>query len=146
MKTLIICGKASEWKNVNELKIDRETTELWMCGTDERKGADLYFELHDIKVKHKRVIRELPDEVYAFGLPVNNTICALCVYAWLKGYKNVLVMGSPMLATHEYIEQRPALAYIIGWLTARGMNIQWTGLPKNIDYGKKEDNDNAKKQ
>ena len=79
MKKLIICGKANMEKSVAEIK--EKNSELWMCGTDKRDGADRYFELHGIKVKHENVTTELPAKVYELGLPVNNTICALLVFA-----------------------------------------------------------------
>ena len=136
MKKLIICGKANMEKSVAEIK--EKNSELWMCGTDSRTGADRYFELHGIKVNHENVTTELPKEVYELGLPVNNTICALLAYAFLSGYKKVSVVGSPMNATHEYIEQRPALAYVIGYLNASGMTIEWEGIPQTINYGIKQ--------
>ena len=43
-----------------------------------------------------------------------------------------------MNATHEYVEQRPALAYVIGYLNASGMSIQWEGVPHTLNYGKKQ--------
>lgn len=136
MKKLIICGKANMEKSVAELK--EKNSELWMCGTDSREGADRYFELHGISTNHQNVTRELQKEVYELGLPVNNTICALLVYAFISGYKNVSVIGAPMNANHEYIEQRPALAYVVGYLNASGMNIEWEGVPHTVNYGRKK--------
>ena len=136
MKKLIICGKANMEKSVAEIK--EKNSELWMCGTDKREGADRYFELHGIKVKHENVTTELPAKVYELGLPVNNTICALLVFAYLSGYTKVTVLGAPMNATHEYIEQRPALAYVVGYLNASRMKIEWEGIPQTINYGNKK--------
>ena len=136
MKKLIICGKANMEKSVTEIK--EKNSELWMCGTDCREGADRYFEFHGIKVNHENVTTELPKEVYELGLPVNNTICVLLAYAFICGYKKVSVVGAPMNATHEYIEQRPALAYVIGYLNASGMKIEWDAIPQTINYGNKK--------
>ena len=136
MKKLIICGKANMERSIAEIK--EKNSELWMCGTDPREGADRYFELHGIEVKHQNVITELPKKVYELGLPVNNTICALLVFAYLSGYTRVTILGAPMNATHEYIEQRPALAYIVGYLNASGMKIEWDAIPQTVNYGNKE--------
>lgn len=143
MKKLIISGKADSWRSIEELK--KKNAEIWMCGTDQREGGDLHFELHGIEIKnHKNVIYELPEEVYTFGLPINNTISALCVYAWLLGYKWISIVGAPMNSSNEYLEQRPALAYVIGWLSAKGVKINWSALPRSTDYGKKEKKKNGK--
>lgn len=142
MKRLIICGKAN--LNITATQLKTRGTELWMCGTDPRDGADKYFEFHGLKVPHDNVITELPEEVYSQGIPVNNTIAAMLVYAWLQGYKNVSVIGAPMNAKTEYLNQRPALAYVIGWLNAKGMNIEWEVIPLPVNYGfksKKETED-----
>lgn len=136
MKNLIICGKGPI--SSDELNLDDD---IWMLGTDNRTFGDVYFELHGIIIKsHDNVIYNLPEKVYSFGLPINNSISALCVYAWLLGYVNVTILGCPMDACDEYKLQKPALAYCIGWLNAKGMNITWKHLPKNKNYGKQADN------
>lgn len=136
MKNLIISGKANITIPAEGLK--KQGSELWLCGTDTREGADCYFELHGLGVPHQNVIRELPEEVYNQGLPVNNTICAMAVYAYLKGYKNIQIIGAPMDAKDEYLKQRPALAYVCGYLNAKGMNVIWDVIPETINYGKKK--------
>lgn len=134
MKKLVICGKC----NIDIGSIP-EGAEIWMLGTDPRPYGDVYFELHGIKIKnHDKVIYELPDEVYQMGLPINNSISALLIFSFLKGYKDVEILGCPMESHIEYLEQRPALAYVIGFLSSKGMNIQWNVIPKNKDYGKKK--------
>ena len=139
IKNLIICGKANAEVPVMKIREQAGGAELWMCGTDTREGADCYYELHDLPTVHEKVVRELPSEVYEFGLPINNTICALLVYAWLSGYKKIKVIGAPMNAKNEYQEQRPALAYIIGWLNSKGLSIEWDVIPYTLNYGKKKD-------
>ena len=79
MKDVIICGKANIGIPVEALR--KGDAEFWMLGTDKREGADKYFELHGIKVEHENTFYELPDEVYNQGLPVNNSISALAIYA-----------------------------------------------------------------
>lgn len=138
-KNLIICGKANRDKSVAEIK--PKNSELWLLGTDPREGADRYFELHGITVNHENVTTELPKEVYELGLPVNNSICALLVFAFIQGYKNITVLGAPMDAAPEYIEARPALAYVVGWLNATGVNVEWDVIPATLNYGKKKEKD-----
>lgn len=134
MKELIILGKAPIKYKVSELKTS--TNEIWMMGTDDRKGGDVYFELHGINVKHPNTIYSLPDQVYELDLPINNSICALLVHAYLLGYTNISIIGAPMEATHEYLQQKPAVAYICGWLKAKGISVKWSYGPSNTNYGK----------
>ncbi len=136
MKKLIICGKANMEKTVAEIRT--KNCELWMLGTDPREGADRYFELHGIKTKHENTTYELPDSVYEMGLPVNNSVSALLIFAWISGYKDVSIVGAPMNAKAEYIEERPALAFVIGYLAALGMRLEWDGMVENLNYGMKK--------
>lgn len=136
MKDLIIIAKGpAKFKPIN---LKTEDNEIWMLGTDPRAGGDFYFELHNIKItNHQNVIYEVPDVIYELGLPINNSISALLVYAYILGFKNVELLCCPMDGAGEYESQRPALAYVIGYLNGRGMNIKWPDLPKNKDYGRK---------
>ena len=139
MKELLIIGKAPIQYQVYDLKTKKN--EVWMLGTDEREGADVYYELHGIKVNHPNTVYSLPDEVYRFGLPINSSIGALLVYAYIKGYKRITLIGAPMDATHEYAMQKPAVACIIGWLMAKGVKVDWGYMPQNTDYGRVKDID-----
>ena len=78
MRKLYIVGKANSPETREQFA--EPEAEVWMLGTDDREGADRYFELHGIKVKHENTAYELPDAVYNQGLPINNSICALLVY------------------------------------------------------------------
>ena len=102
-----------------------------------REGADKYFELHGIKVKHENTVYELPDEVYGQGLPINNSVSALLVHAVLLGYTDIALVGCPMNARDEYIQERPALAFVVGYMAAKGIRLSWDGMVENLDYGKK---------
>lgn len=133
---LIICGCGNDEIPTDQVREDGY--ELWYLGVDRRDGADRYFELHGIEGRHPEATRELPDVVYQQGLPINNSICALLVFAWLKGYKDIKIKGSPMIAKSEYIEQRPALAYVVGFLNGHGIKVDWVDGPKNINYGRKQ--------
>lgn len=135
MKDLIIIGKAAIATPIKNLKNDN--TEIWMLGTDTRNGGDIYFELHNITIKnHDNVIYNLPDSVYSYNLPINNSISALLVYAWLQGFKNIRILGCPMNLKVEYTKQKPALGFVIGWLSAHDVKITWSEIT-NINYGKK---------
>lgn len=133
-KKLMISGKANRDLTTDEIR--EPGRELWLLGVDEREGADRYFELHGIKVNHKNCTYELPDEVYNQGLPINNSISALLVYAWLLGYTDISIVGAPMVANVEYQEQRPALAFVVGYLAGIGLKLAWDGMVENNYYGK----------
>lgn len=136
MKDVIICGKANRGIPVEALR--KGDAEFWLLGTDEREGADKYFELHGIKVEHENIFYELPDEVYNQGLPVNNSISALAIYAWMLGAKKISIIGAPMDSTPEYIQERPSLAFVVGYLAGCGIKMEWDGMVENNDYGRKK--------
>lgn len=133
MKKLIICGKANMEKPAADIRT--KNSELWMLGTDPREGADKYFELHGIKVNHENTVYELPDSVYECGLPINNSISALLVHAWQSGYKDIALVGAPMNAKDEYINERPALAFVVGYIAGQGIKLSWDGMVENNNYG-----------
>lgn len=137
MRKLIICGKGNDHIPLNE--IAEEDTEVWLHGTDNRDGADWYFELHGIETGRENTIYEIPETVYRAGLPINNTICAMLVCAWLSGYQDITLMGAPLEATEEYQDQKPAVAFIVGFLKGKGLNIKWEEGPQSTDYGRKHD-------
>ena len=140
---LLITGCANDQYTTEQIREDGY--ELWMLGVDKRDGADRYFELHGIEGHHPKATRELPEAVYEQGLPINNSISALVVYAWLEGYTEIKIIGSPMEARSEYIQQRPALAYVVGFLNGKGIKVDWVDGPKNINYGRKQDDTGAEK-
>lgn len=135
-KKVIICARGNDEVPTDQVREDGY--ELWMLGTDPRQGADKYWELHDLSTRHDDVaIRALPDEVYQQGLPINNSVAALMVYAWLEGYTEIKVKGCAMTAKTEYIQQRPAVAHVAGFLNGKGIKCEWLDGPKNEDYGRK---------
>lgn len=135
-KKVVICARGNDEIPADQVR--EEGYELWMLGTDPRQGADKYWELHDLSTRHDDVaIRELPDEVYQQGLPINNSVAALMVYAWLEGYTEIKIKGCAMIAKTEYLEQRPAVAYVVGFLNGKGIKCEWTDGPENINYGRK---------
>jgi hypothetical protein len=137
MKKLIICGKGNDHIPLNE--IAEEDAEIWLHGTDTRDGADWYFELHGIDTGRENIIYEIPETVYRAGLPINNTICAMLVCAWLSGYQEIRLCGAPLEAKSEYQEEKPAVAFIVGFLKGKGIKITWDEGPQDKGYGRKHD-------
>ena len=125
MNNLIICGKANQDIPVKKLRINK-TDEVWLCGTDIREGADLYFEIHGIKVPHKNVITKFDDEVIynESGISPSNTISGMMIYAWLHGYKNITLLGCPMIIK-EYPQQRITVVQLVHYLNRHGCNVVW---------------------
>lgn len=129
MNNLIICGKANQDISVEKLKKNK-TDEVWLCGTDSRPGADLYFEIHGIKVRHKdaKVVTKFDPEIYSksnlVGLTVSNTISGELIYAWMHGYKNIEILGAPMQLP-EYLTQRGCVVQMVDYLNAHGLNVVW---------------------
>ena len=137
MKKLIICGKGNDHIPLSEIAEADE--EIWLHGTDRRDGADWYFELHGIDTGRENTIYEMPDTVYKSGLPINSTICAMLVCAWFSGYQEIRLCGAPLEATEEYQDQKPAVAFIVGFLRGKGINITWDEGPQDKGYGRKHD-------
>lgn len=125
MNNLIICGKANQDIPVKKLRMNK-TDEVWLCGTDAREGADLYFEIHGIKVSHKNVITKFDDEVIynESGISPSNTISGMMIYAWLHGYKNITLLGCPMIIK-EYPQQRITVVQLVHYLNRHGCNVVW---------------------
>ena len=128
MKDLIICGKANQNVSVKKLRNNKDV-EVWLCGTDSRSGADLYFEIHGIKVPYQNVVRKFEPEVYnnKAGLTVSNTISGMLIYAWQHGYKNITLLGAPMIIG-EYPQQRVAVVQIVNYLNENGLNVVWEDI------------------
>lgn len=125
VNNLIICGKANQNKPVSKLK-DSPEDEVWLCGTDRRRGADLYFEIHGIKVNHENVIRMFGEEIYynESGLSPSNTISGMLIYAWLHGYTDITLDGCPMIAP-EYVDHKATVVKLVRYLRDKGLKIKW---------------------
>ena len=144
MNNLIICGKANQDIPVKKLRMNK-TDEVWLCGTDIREGADLYFEIHGIKVPHKNVITKFGDEVIynESGISPSNTISGMMIYAWLKGYKNITLLGCPMIIK-EYPQQRITVVQLVHYLNRHGLNVEWEDM--DMATAQKNANVNAARQ
>lgn len=131
MKKLVIAGKGHYDYTVRQLH--NMGYEVWTVGTSGAKDCDRYYEFHNLP-SQEPCFRDIPEEVKHMELPLNNSICIMLAIAKVEQYDEVLILGCEMRAKEEYIEQKPALAYIVGLFSGQGMKINWSDLPKNINY------------
>lgn len=141
VKEVVILGKGPQWSE--EFKSYCQTHsendyEVWTVGTHPFPRASRYYEFHGLSYEAspmRKYIRESPSEVYTIGVPVNNSITAIMLIAYLEGIKSFTILGCPMDTRTEYIAQKPALAECVGFLRGKGLNIVWSDEPKNEKYG-----------
>ena len=140
MKKLIILGKAPvKGKAGVDAKVDYPDCEVWTVGTHKIKNADRYYEFHGLEVPGREMVRDVSNEVkiYAKFIPLNNSVSVMLAEAFFEGYKDITILGSPMIARDEYLKQRAALAMCIGYF--RGMShesvyIKWPDEPEKVNY------------
>lgn len=140
MKKLIVLGKAPVPGNpCFDAKVDFPDYEVWTVGTHKIKNADRYYEFHGLEVAGREMVRDVCSEVKTLArcIPLNNSVSVMLAQAFFEGYEHIEILGSPMIAKHEYITQRAALAMCIGYL--RGMSqenvfIKWPDEPEKINY------------
>lgn len=129
---LVILGKG------NYKFIPDPNTKVWTVGTSNYEHADKYFEFHGISVPHDNVVRTVPEKLRKSKLPLNCSICIMLAIACeYETFDEIIIKGCPMLERAEYIEQRPSLAYLVGYYQGKGINVIWEDLPKNKHYGVK---------
>lgn len=140
-KKLIILGKAPvAGKRGIDAKVDFPDCEVWTVGTHKIKNADRYYEFHGLALSTDRpVFRDVSNDVKAVSslLPVNNSISAMLLEAYFEGYKDIEILGCPMIARDEYLKQKPALAMCIGFCLGNSrdnIQISWDGAPENVRY------------
>jgi hypothetical protein len=142
-KKLIILGKAPvKGKQCLDARVDFPDCEVWTVGTHKIEHADRYYEFHGLNVAGREMVRDVLSEVRAMGafVPLNNSICVMLVQAYIEGYEDIEILGSPMIAKDEYIKQRAALAMCIGYIrgaTHERVHIKWPDEPEYIDYFKR---------
>ena len=140
MNKLIILGKAPvQGKAGIDAKIDYPDCEVWTVGTHKIKNADRYYEFHGIDVPGREMVRSVSDDVKAVSslLPVNNSISAMLLEAYFEGYRDIDILGCPMIARDEYLKQKPALAMCIGFCLGSSrdnIQISWDGAPELVNY------------
>lgn len=140
MKKLIILGKATvQGKTGIDAKVDYPDCEVWTVGTHRIKNADRYYEFHGIDVPGREMVRDvcLGTRIAAQHLPVNSSVCAMLIEAYYEDYKDIEILGSPMVARDEYLKQRAALAMCIGYIRGAshgGVTIVWPDEPERVNY------------
>lgn len=143
MKKLIILGKAPvQGKAGVDAKVDYPDCEVWTVGTHKIKNADRYYEFHGLDVPGREMVRDVISEVKTCAelIPLNNSVSVMLAEAFFEGYKDITILGSPMIARDEYLKQRAALAMCIGYF--RGMShenvyIKWPDEPDKVNYFEK---------
>lgn len=111
--------------------------EVWTVGTHIISGADRYYEFHGIDFRGRKMCRELDPRVDGMSslLPINNSVSAMLLEAFVEGYEDIIVAGCPMSCHAEYTEQKPALAMCIGYLRGKGLRVTWLDeMPHNLYY------------
>lgn len=141
MKKLIILGKARiQGKQCIDARVDYPDCEVWTVGTHKIKNADRYYEFHGLGTATDRpVLRDVSNDVKAISslLPVNNSISAMLLEAYFEGYRDIEILGCPMIAEDEYQKQKPALAMCIGFCLGNSrdsIQIAWDGAPEFVNY------------
>lgn len=142
-KEIVILGKGMKWgeefKSFCQVHLAEEY-EVWTLGTHPFPCAQRYYEFHGLSYGSgaplREYIRTAPEEVYRMGVPVNNSIIALMLIAFLEGAETITLLGCPMSEREEYIREKPAVAECVGFLRGKGVNIDWSDEPKNLEYGR----------
>ena len=140
MKKLIILGKAHvQGKAGIDAKVDFPDCEVWTVGTHKIKNADRYYAFHGLGIAGREMVRDVISEVKTCAklIPLNNSVSVMLAEAFFEGYKDIEILGSPMVARDEYMVQRAALAMCIGYF--RGMShesvyIKWPDEPEKVNY------------
>lgn len=138
MNKLVILGKGYRKTSLSEIK--KQGYEIWTVGTfddPEENLVDKFFEWHGLNYKNRKMYRDYPEYLKNSKLPLNNSICNMLVIAYHEGYQDVVILGAPMETKEEYIIEKPAMIYCIGYLNALGMNIHYDQIPTPKHYGEK---------
>ena len=144
---LIILGKARiEGKKGIDARDDWPGCEVWTVGTHRIANADRYYEFHGIDVSGRAMTRGISPDAERLGiiLPLNNSISAMLMEAYIEGYRDIRVAGCPMIASDEYVTQARSVAMTIGFLRgisyaqgrARQMRVVWDDEPEHMNYFK----------
>ena len=140
MRKLIILGKAPViGKQCIDAKVDFPDCEVWTVGTHKIEHADRYYEFHGLEVAGREMVRDVWSEVKLLGLliPLNNSISVMLAQAYFEDYKDIVILGSPMIAKDEYLKQRSALAMCIGYIrgiSRETVHIEWPEEPEKLNY------------
>lgn len=138
---LVIVGKS----RVPKKKELSGYKEVWTVGTSKVVSkAHKVFELHGLNTEEVDWIRyeHIVDLYKKYdGFPLTNSICVMIAYALAyTDYEHIHLMACPMLFSAEREEERPAVAFWIGYAKVFGVNITWEGgIDMNKKYGYKGD-------
>lgn len=109
--------------------------EVWTVGTNPIE-ADVYYCLHGESSIHPERDLTWRDCIHIpvmYSLPVVNTICLMlaCIASDIevlhKRYQSIHILGSPLIASSEMREERPAVACWYGYLMGLGQSVYWEG-------------------
>ena len=131
-KHLALCGNSAPIDRTELAKYD----EVWALGTSDIIGATRYWEFHNIPCDKNPLygFKDIPARVLGQALPMSNSICVLLVYAMSLGIPCIDILRSPLIAKHEYLMERPSLAYLVATARAQGITVNWEGGVKNCIY------------
>ena len=141
---LVILGKAPvAGKKGVYAHDDWPGCEVWTVGTAKIGGADRYYEFHGLEYRGRAMWTRISGKAQFLStlLPLNNSVCAMLAEAWAENYTDITLAGCPMSTQQEYIEQKPAVGMMIGFLRGigyaqphKGMVIRWLEEPERKDY------------
>ena len=130
--TLAIIGKARMIAESERSFYDS----VWTMGTINIE-ANLYLCLHgehSIHPERDMGWKEFRSIVVRYPtFPIVNSVCVLLAHlASEKEYETCLftrvdILASPLIATKEMKEEKPAVAFWVGYLRAMGIEVNWEG-------------------
>lgn len=133
--TLAIIGKARQVAKSEQSFYDL----VWTMGTV-NIDADMYLCLHGEHSKHPErdwtwadsYLRDVAQ--YYSRFPIVNSVCVLLAFLAYEvevdknvGITRVDILASPLIATKEMKEEKPAVAFWVGYLRAIGIEVNWEG-------------------
>lgn len=124
---LLICGTA-------RLILPEELigAEVWSVGRTSLLGADRYYELHGLACREPRYdYRRIPvSQIRLLGLPMINSVCVMLAHAIVENrHTQIELLATPLRAGGERVDQRPAVAFLVGYARARGFRVVWEDGP-----------------
>lgn len=142
---LVLLGKARvPGKKGLDARDDWPGNEVWTVGTAKINNADRYYEFHGLDYAGREMTRQLSPDAERLGriIPLNNSISAMLMEAYIEGYRDIRIAGCPMTASDEYVAQARSVAMAVGFLRgmsyARGrawqIKVVWDDEPARLDY------------
>ena len=124
---LLICGTA-------RLILPEELSgaEVWSVGRTSLLCADRYYELHGLACREPRYdYRRIPvSQIRQLGLPMVNSVCVMLAHAIVENrHTHIHLVATPLRAGGERVDQRPAVAFLVGYAKAQGFQVFWEDGP-----------------